>query len=72
MQRYLSHNKNKITCLQNSGLDRKAVKSHLHAPPHAILIIHVWYIARLKHIMGCFPTCARFTYFLQSLHYVFI
>ena len=35
-----------------TGLYRKGVLSHSHAPANAILKIHAWYIAYLKHCMA--------------------
>ena len=36
------------------GWERRTIASH--APPHAKLKMHVWYVfARLKHFMVCIP-----------------
>ena len=34
--------------ISKAGLDGKGVGSHSHAPGHAMLKRHVWYVARLK------------------------
>ena len=41
----------------STGLDGKGVRSHSHAPTHAILKAQVWYASHLKHCMVCFPIC---------------
>ena len=48
-----------------SDLDGKGMQSQSHAPAHATLKTHVWYVARLKP-MVCFPMYSRFNHFLHS------
>ena len=38
-------------CKQCAGLDGKDVRSHGHAPAHAILKTQMWYVARTSHCM---------------------
>ena len=50
----------------SAGLDGKGVRSHSHAPTHAILKAQVWYASRLKHCMVCFPICFDHDSFMFS------
>lgn len=51
-----------------TGLDRNNMWSHLHAPTHTILKIHVWYAIQLTHCMACLPSSFIFCIFFCSTH----
>ena len=45
----------------------KGGQPHLHAPAYAILKMHMWCVACLKHFMVCFPIYSWFIHCLHSL-----
>ena len=53
------------SAILSSGLDRKSVGLHSHAPAWAILKTHVLFVALLNHCTVCFPICPWFIRFLQ-------
>ena len=49
-------------------LDGKGVQLHFHVPSHAILKMHAWYVACLKHCMKYLSICDLFIFY-TLLHF---